>query len=185
MIVIVDYGMGNLNSVLKSVKNFTEDVTISSDLSTIESSEKLILPGVGHFKNGVENLHKNGIWEALNHNVIDKKKPILGICLGMQLMLSQSEEGDSKGLNWINGEVVRFKYSNVRLKIPHMGWNTLFDIKDNQLLNGITLKDEFYFVHSYYASDVKEENTLCRTNYIDNFASGVIRENIIGFTVPS
>lgn len=180
MIIIVDYGMGNLGSVLKSVKNFTSEVSISGDLKTIESADKLILPGVGHFKNGVDNLQKSGIWDVLNRGVINQGKPILGICLGMQLMLSKSEEGDSKGLDWISGEVVKFNYSNVRLKIPHMGWNTLFDMKESKVLDGVNLQDEFYFVHSFYASEVNEENTLCRTNYIDNFVSGVIHENIIG-----
>ena len=130
MIAIIDYGMGNLHSVLKAFKRINSDVIISSDINEIKKADKLILPGVGHFKNGMKKLKEKNLIGVLNDMVLKEKKPILGICLGVQLFTKHSEEGDVDGLGWIDAKTVKFKDS--KFKIPHMGWNDL-NIKKNSV----------------------------------------------------
>ena len=180
MIVIVDYGLGNSMSVINMLKRLNQEACISNEIEVIQNANKLILPGVGHFKRGIENLEKSGLDKILNEEVLVKKKPILGICLGMQLMTKHSEEGDTKGLGWVDAETIKFKNSqNKNLKIPHMGWNSVLVTKNNRLFN----KDElqrFYFVHSYYVRCKNEQAVLGTTDYITKFTSAFSQNNIYG-----
>ena len=150
-LVIVDYGMGNLNSVKRSLDRMKVNAVVSSDPKEIADSDKLILPGVGHFGKAMANLKELNLLDTLNEAVLVKKKPILGICLGMQLLAKKSEEGDAEGLGWIDGEVVKFQVSDkLKYKIPHMGWNQIYLKNDGLLMKKIPELSEFYFVHSYY-----------------------------------
>lgn len=179
-VVIVDYGMGNLRSVEKAFRRLGIDSVISSDSSEILSADKLVLPGVGHFNRGMQNIKERKIFDVLYESVLIKKKQILGICLGMQLMTEYSEEGDCEGLGWIKAKTVKFSFNNNNLKIPHMGWNNLDIQNDISLLKNITGEDSFYFVHSYYVNCENEENVLAKTNYNTKFVSAFYSDNIFG-----
>lgn len=180
-IVIVDYGMGNLNSVKKVLERMKIDVVVSSNLKDITDSDKLILPGVGHFGKAMSNLKKLNLLDTLHEAVLIKKKPILGICLGMQLLTKKSEEGNSEGLGWIDAEVVKFKVSDkFRYKIPHMGWNRVYVKNDSLLMKNIPDLSEFYFVHSYYVKLKNQNDLLNETEYDFVFTSAVEKDNIYG-----
>jgi len=181
-IVIVDYGMGNLRSVEKKMKRVGAEVIISNKPEAILNSQKIILPGVGHFANGVIKLKQLGFWEVLQHEVLNNKKPILGICLGMQLMTKQSEEGNVQGFGWIDAEVVRFKVSDkLKYKIPHIGWNDLKPDKKNSILNNVDFNQKYYFVHSYHAICYNKQDILTTTQYDYDFVSAFCKDNIFGF----
>ena len=177
-IAVVDYGMGNLRSVFKAVERAGGIPLITNKQDEIAISDKIILPGVGHFSKGMENLRALGLVELLNHEVLSNKKPVLGICLGMQLMMEHSEEGNAEGLSWFEGNVTRFKVTDkVRFKVPHMGWNTL-----NYQKNGIDTDHnfEYYFVHSYHVEVKNPEDILTTTIYDYEFVSSIEKENIVG-----
>lgn len=178
MIAIIDYGMGNLHSVLKAFKRINSDVIISSDINEIKKADKLILPGVGHFKNGMKKLKEKNLIGVLNDMVLKEKKPILGICLGVQLFTKHSEEGDVDGLGWIDAKTVKFKDS--KFKIPHMGWNDLNIKKNSVLFDGINNENNFYFVHSYYLDCKDQGDVLATTSYSKEFVSAIQKENIFG-----
>ena len=180
-VIIVDYGMGNLRSVQKKFNKIGVEAIITSDLIKIENAWKLVLPGVGHFANGVKNLKKFGIWDVLNEIVIFRKTPILGICLGMQLMAQYSEEGDVEGLGWFDANVVRFNVKNkLKFKVPHMGWNNAEHIKQSPLLKGIPKDAMFYFVHSYHIKCNNKEDILTSSEYEYKFTSAIQKDNIYG-----
>ncbi len=180
-IVIVDYSMGNLNSVQKKLIQLNANVVISSDPIVIANADKLILPGVGHFEKAIEIMHQKGLWDVLNKSVLIDKKPILGICLGMQLMTKFSEEGNVDGLGWIDATVVRFQVQDsLKFKIPHMGWNQIEIKKESSLMNGLTNQSEFYFVHSYHVKTDDKTIVLNETNYETNFVSAFENEHIFG-----
>lgn len=180
-IVIVDYAMGNLNSVQKKMIQLNATVEISSDPSVILKADKLILPGVGHFEKAVEIMHQKGLWDVLNKSVLIDKKPILGICLGMQLMTNFSEEGNVNGFGWIDATVVRFQVQDsLKFKIPHMGWNQIEIRKESLLMKGLTNQSEFYFVHSYHVKTDDKKVVLNETNYESNFVSAFENEHIFG-----
>ncbi|NBB22962.1 imidazole glycerol phosphate synthase subunit HisH [Runella sp. CRIBMP] len=180
-IVIIDYGMGNLRSVLKKVERLHKSVQVSADLKVIENAQKLILPGVGHFASGIKKLKESGIWEVLNQKVLEVQTPILGICLGMQLMAKCSEEGNAEGLGWLDAEVVRFKVNDTRTyKVPHMGWNTVEIQKESPLFAGVSQEAMYYFVHSYYMKCHDAKDTLGSTNYALSFTSAIQKNNIYG-----
>lgn len=196
MLVIVDYKMGNLHSVKKKLDRLKVDAVISSDPKTILNASKLILPGVGHFGNAMKNLKELNLLDALNEAVLVKKTPILGICLGMQLMAKTSEEGTEnrelraesrdlfsvKGLGWFDAEVVKFTFEDtLRFKVPHTGWNTISLEKESPLMNGIPVDSEFYFVHSYYMKANDASDVLNYTDYGIPFASAISKGNIYGF----
>ena len=180
MIIVVDYGMGNLLSVSRKISKITNKVKISSDPLDIINADKIILPGVGHFANGVKKIKEYNLWDVLNNEVLIKKKPVLGICLGMQLMSKFSEEGNKQGFGWIDGKVKLFKSDNIRLKVPQMGWNTITQKKPSLLLNKVDDKSEFYFVHSYYLESNNPNEVLATTDYIKKFTSAIERDNIFG-----
>lgn len=182
MIVIVDYGMGNLGSILNMLKKIGTEATISSNISDIKKAKKLILPGVGAFDNGMKNLHDFGLLSILNDRVIKSKVPILGICLGMQLFTKKSEEGKRRGLGWIDAETIRFSFDQKQtgLKIPHMGWNSLKIQRKSPLFNDFFQESRFYFVHSYHVKCSNKNDILTKTHYGYDFVSSIIQDNIIG-----
>ena len=175
MIVIVDYGMGNLNSIKKAVEKNNSKVIISNKPCDLENSSKIILPGVGSFYQARKNLFKT----IIQDQVLVKKKPILGICLGAQLFTTFGEEGSVNGLNFIDGNTKLFKLEK-NIKVPHVGWNQL-SIKDKShpMFKNINEKDYFYFVHSYYMQ-VEENSVLSDTKYGMKFNSIIGKDNIIG-----
>lgn len=172
--------MGNLRSVQKAFERIGVSVKISNNPDEILKAEKLVLPGVGHFEQGVKNLKDRGLFTVLNEGVLKNKIPIIGICLGMQLMTDFSEEGNCDGFGWIKGKTRKFSFQGNGLKIPHMGWNNLTISKPNSLYEGITSDNFFYFVHSYYVSCDVESNILAETNYGNKFVSSFQKENIFG-----
>ncbi len=183
MIVIVDYGMGNLRSVQNKFKKLGVTCIISSKKEEIEKADKLVLPGVGHFKYGMQNLKELGFIEILENKVLEKKIPILGICLGTQLFAKHSEEGDCAGLGWIDAKVVRFNVSDrIKYKVPHMGWNDVKVINPNpnNLDRDLKSDDKFYFVHSYHLKCIEKSDIWMTSTYDYEFVSAVHRDNIYG-----
>ncbi|MCZ6594907.1 MAG: imidazole glycerol phosphate synthase subunit HisH [Bacteroidetes bacterium] len=182
MIVIIDYGMGNLRSVQKAFERIKTAATISNDRSVIEGAHKLVLPGVGHFANGMEKLQTLGLLDVLNYKALDQRIPILGICLGMQLFTRFSEEGDAAGLGWIPATTKRFNFNgaSVKLKVPHIGWNSMRVQKPCALLKNSEANDMFYFVHSYFVDCKHRDDVLCKSVYGIEFDSVVHHENILG-----
>lgn len=179
MVTIINYGMGNLRSVQKAFKRIGQEVMISDQPADIKNADKLILPGVGHFKKGMENLRNSGLLEVLEEEVLGNKKPVLGICLGMQLLTEHSEEGDTEGLGWISGKTQRFP-ADMGLKVPHIGWNTLNPAKDSALLLEVPDAATFYFVHTYYVTCANEEDVVAKTDYGVEIVSSVNKGNIYG-----
>ena len=180
-IVIVDYGMGNIQSVFRKLELIGITPIVSKEHSVIKNADKLILPGVGHFGKAIENLKILGLYDILNESVINRKSPILGICLGMQLMTNLSEEGDAVGFGWIDAVVQKFKIDNtLEFKVPHVGWNQVEIKKDSRLMNGINSLSEFYFVHSYVCKCNDETDVLSVSNYEIEFHSAFEKDNIFG-----
>jgi len=179
--IIIDYGMGNLNSVLKKINKISGNVLITSSPEELQQASKIILPGVGHFSKAVNNIKQLGLWEVLNEMVFVKKTPILGICLGMQLMAKSSEEGNVDGFGWFDAEVIKFKVSDkIKFKVPHMGWNTIEVKKQSKLTENLPLSPEFYFVHSYHIKSYNDSEVLANTIYDYEFASALEKDNIFG-----
>jgi glutamine amidotransferase len=182
-IIIVDYGMGNLFSIRKVVERIGFSCKISNSHEDIKNAGKIILPGVGHFGKAMDNLKQAHLIDELNEAALVKKTPVLGICLGMQLMASHSEEGDVQGLNWFDADVVRFDIEKKEMfKVPHMGWNTVSHEKnDTPFLEKIDAEDEFYFVHSYHVVTKAATDVLTRTPYEQIFVSSIVKDNIVGY----
>ena len=180
-IIIVDYGMGNLASIENMLKYLGIDSTSTSDKNVIEKAEKIILPGVGAFDNAIQNIHKLDLWRILNSQALDRKVPMLGICLGMQLITNGSEEGIERGFGWIDAETIRFRSADKTLKIPHMGWNyiSIMD-KRNPLFYESYEDSRYYFVHSYLVRCNDKRNVVCQTEYGDVFDSVISNNNIFG-----
>jgi len=180
-LTIVDYGMGNLNSVKRVLDRMRVDSIISSRPTDIANSGKIILPGVGHFGKAMHNLQELNLLDVLHEAVRVANKPILGICLGMQLMAKRSEEGNVEGLGWIDAEVIRFRVADkLKYKIPHMGWNQVSIKKNSPLMENISGLSEFYFVHSYRLKVNDESDILNETEYEETFPSAIERGNIFG-----
>jgi glutamine amidotransferase len=197
-IVIVDFGMGNLRSLQSKLKMIQVDSVVSADPSVIAGASKLILPGVGHFAMGMKNIRERGLLDVLNQKVLKEKTPILGICLGMQLLGKHSEEGNVDGLGWIDFKNVKFKFdtSSKRFRVPHVGWNSIkistsaalvnsesksSDHQKLNLLRDVPLDTKpFYFTHSYHAVAQDKSAVLTTTDYGFEFVSSVQKENIYG-----
>ena len=182
MVVIIDYGMGNLGSILNSLERIEVPAIISGKAKDIERADKLILPGVGFFATGMDNLKKSGLLPVLENKVCVNKAPILGICLGMQLFTKQSTEGNAAGLGWIDAETTKFEFDSKEtgLRLPHTGWNSIQVVKGSPILAGLQSDAFFYFVHSYYVRCQDVSNVVATTFYGIEFASVIQKGNIFG-----
>jgi glutamine amidotransferase len=181
MITIIDYGLGNLGSVKNMLKRIKVPAQITADLEEIRKAEKIILPGVGSFDAAMLKLREQGMIDVLNDKALKEKVPVMGICLGMQLLVNSSEEGKESGLGWIPGKVTKFAFEDRSLKIPHMGWNyTNVSKNANPILEDFD-HFKFYFVHSYFVQVEREENRLLTTEYGHEFDAGIAKDNIFGF----
>ena len=183
MITVVDYKMGNLGSIFNMLKKIGIPATLASEPEAILQAEKLILPGVGAFDNGMKNLHESGLSDALAEKVLNRKTPILGLCLGMQLFTKGSEEGALEGLGWIGAHAVRFGFdgSHPGLKVPHMGWNNVVVRKEHHLFaNPDERVPRFYFAHSYHVVAEDRSDVLAEADYGYMFVAALQRDNIIG-----
>ena len=180
-VTIVDYGMGNLHSVKKKLDRLKTTSSITSNPRDIIKADKIIIVGVGHFAKAMKNIQELDLLDALSEVAIIKKKPVLGICLGMQLMAKDSEEGNTKGLGWLDANVRKMQVDDtLKFKIPHTGWNKITQSKKSHLMKGIPELSEFYFVHSYYLRSNETSNILNETEYCFKFTSAIEKDNIFG-----
>ena len=182
MIVILDNFMGNANSVSNIIKFIGYDCKISSEIDDVKNASRIIMPGVGSFDNSMKILNaKPKLLEILKEKILIQKTLILGICVGMQILFSKSEEGKEKGLDWIEGEVISLKNLDKKIKVPHIGWNTV-NIQNKSIIidNKLTERLRFYFVHSYIVKCSNNKNSIGNTFYGQNFTSIVNKNNIYG-----
>jgi glutamine amidotransferase len=180
MITIIDYGIGNKGSLLNMFKYIQVKATIESDPAVIKKAEKIVLPGVGSFDAAMNSINSvYGLREVLDYKALIEHTPILGVCLGMQLMTRSSEEGVQSGLGWISGQTIRFP-KKTDLKVPHMGWNAAAVNTPSPLTSQIVKGSRYYFVHSYCVKVDDPTHSLMRTYYGINFDSAIGRENIFG-----
>ena len=177
MITIVDYNAGNIRSVQRACAEVGVEAVVASDPGDIEKAQKIIFPGVGAAPSAMEYLTKTGLDKALK-KAFDSGTPILGICIGTQIILESSEEGDQACLGLVPGKTVRFRLKDKLLKIPHMGWNEVKVMQSHPLLEDIEEGDEFYFVHSFYPKPSSEENVYAVTEYENDFCSALGYKNL-------
>lgn len=181
MIAIVDYGMGNLRSVERKLSLLNKNSIVTSDAKTIENADAIILPGVGHFGKAMDALKQRDLIQVLNEKVVGKNTPILGICLGMQLMTQGSEEGGVEGLNWFTCKTERLQVADpYTTKIPHVGWNSIDYIGEEALLTNVPSGSDVYFVHSFGVLNATSDEVLTTTVYGDKFVSSLRKAHIIG-----
>lgn len=182
MIVIVDYGMGNHGSIVNMFRKINIETTVSADAAIIDSAEKLVLPGVGAFDAGMQHLRERGLIPVLTRRAITEKVPVLGICLGTQLMTRRSEEGREPGLGWLAADTVRFRFNgeSAALKIPHMGWSRAAAAKPSALVGGLEPEARFYFVHSYHLVCDDPGDVLLTADYGHAFPAAVEHGNLFG-----
>ena len=182
MITIIDYGVGNIKSIQNMLKRIGVTSKLTNSIEEVLAAEKLILPGVGHFDYGIRQLRKSGLIECLEKRVLEDKVPLLGICLGAQMLGNTSEEGTEKGLGWIDMDIVHFDTQRINReqRVPNMGWNYIQPAKDSELLVGLDSQARFYFVHTYHMNPKRELDALAYTNYGYEFASAVSKDNIYG-----
>ncbi len=177
MIVVIDYGMGNIGSIKNALEFLGADVLVSDKYRDISNASHIILPGVGSFGDGMANLRGRGLIEILEKEVIEKGKPFLGICLGMQLLAEEGEEGGlNKGLGWVQGRVRKI---NTNLRLPHIGWNDVVLEKEHTLFNDISSR-VFYFVHSYSFGFKNSEDVIASCQYGEIFPVVLAKDNIMG-----
>ena len=184
-VTIVDYNSGNISSVINSFKEVAtdkENIEVTSDLNKIKSSDKIVLPGQGSFKSCVEALNNiNGLVDALSEFAINNKKPLLGICVGLQMFADIGyEETETKGLGWISGKVSKINNQNGKFKLPHIGWNQINIIKDSKIFKDIENNSHMYFVHSYEFVPVDKTVISATTDYSSNIVCSIEQENIFG-----
>ena len=182
MIAVLDHGMGNVGSIINMFHKTRVPIVLTNDIEEIQKADKLILPGVGSFDNGMNKLNESGLAEAIIRHCVIEQKPLLGICLGMQMLGRKSEEGIEVGLGLIPFDNKRFEFMDgSQLKVPHMGWDIAITTdKDDQLLKELLPIQRYYFVHSYHAVCDSEENILRRCEYGYSFTAAVKKGNIYG-----
>ena len=184
-VTIVDYKSGNISSVINSFKEVAQNkikIEVTSDVSKIKSTDKVVLPGQGSFKSCVDALQSiNGLKDCLNDFVMNKKKPLLGICVGLQMFADVGyEETETKGLGWISGKVTKIDNQNGKYKLPHIGWNQIDIVKESKIFKGVESNSHMYFVHSYEFIPEDKKVISATTNYSSKIVCAVERENIIG-----
>ncbi|MBS4044370.1 MAG: imidazole glycerol phosphate synthase subunit HisH [Chitinophagaceae bacterium] len=182
MLTIIDYKTGNLGSIKNMLKRLGIASEITNDKEVIENAEKLILPGVGHFDYGMQQLYNYGLIPLLNKKVLEDKIPILGICLGVQLLTDGSEEGNEKGLGWIKGKTIAFDKTKLATnqKIPNMGWAEVENYSQSKLFENMHDEPRFYFVHAYHLKLENPVDCLVTAKYGYDFAAGIEQDNILG-----
>jgi glutamine amidotransferase len=181
VIAIINYGSGNIQAIANIYKRLGVEFTVVSKPDDLETADRIVLPGVGAFDQAMGELNQSGLRQALDRNVVEHRKPLLGICVGMQLLASRSQEGTLDGLGWIGGAVTKFAPPpDGDLRLPHMGWNDVRPVRENPLFEGVDLSGGYYFLHSYYFDCDREESVLATTTYGSGFASAVNIENIYG-----
>ena len=182
MITLIDYGVGNIFAFQNVYKRLDIPTKIAKTATDLVDAEKLILPGVGAFDFAMEQLNASGMRQILDKLVLDKKVPIIGICVGMQMMGNRSDEGTAEGLKWLDADIIKFDESLIkqRTKLPHMGWNDVSPLKRHPLFNGLEEDSIFYFLHSYYFNCKNKEDVIAETDYGISFASAVSSNNIYG-----
>lgn len=183
MITLIDYGSGNIHAIANIYKRLNMPYVITHAIEELRNAEKLILPGVGDFDETMKHLHNLGIKNTLDELVLEKKIPILGVCVGMQILGNRSEEGKTEGFGWIKGQIKKIDTTKLAHKphLPHMGWNTIKPVRETSLFNNFVLEDGFYFLHSYYFSCESANDILATTEYGETFASAINHENVYGF----
>lgn len=180
LVVVVDYGMGNTGSLVKMFRKLDCSVVVSQRAEDLERASHLVLPGVGAFDKAVQRISAvDGLRELISARVTEHSVPLLGVCLGMQLLLESSEEGPGSGFGWIKGHVRRFQNST-EFRVPHMGWNTMDVARTSPLLKDVGDPARFYFVHSYFAEAAEAVDVIGTTSYGNEFASVVGRGNVMG-----
>ncbi|MBB4806182.1 glutamine amidotransferase [Chryseobacterium defluvii] len=182
MITIIDYGVGNINAFVNVYKRVDVPVKIARAKEDLEDAQKLILPGVGHFDHAMTQLNNSGMRDKLDDLVLDKKIPVIGICVGMQMMANNSDEGKLHGLKWIDATVKKFDEAKINqvTRLPHMGWNDVKPVKDIELFKGLENDSIFYFLHTYYFHCNNAEDIMAVTEYGGEFASAAHHENKYG-----
>ena len=182
MITIIDYGVGNINAFVNAYKRLNIQVKVAKTVTDLLDAQKLILPGVGHFDYAMSELINSGMRDKLDELVLHKKLPILGICVGMQMMGKDSEEGSRQGLGWIDASIKKFDETKIKqiTRLPHMGWNDVDSIISNPLFNRLEREAMFYFLHSYYFQCNNPSDILATSEYGGVFTSAVNHENIYG-----
>jgi glutamine amidotransferase len=182
MIAIIDYGLGNMRAFANVYKKLDIPAIIVKQADDLKNVSKVIFPGVGAFDHAMQMLEKSGMRQFLDEIVLYRHLPVLGICVGMQMLASSSEEGSLPGLGWIDGEVKKFNPSAFEqsMRVPHMGWNNVKPLKINGLLHGLDLEARFYFLHSYYFQCHRSEDIIAVTDYNGEFACAVNSGNVFG-----
>lgn len=182
MITLIDYGVGNIFAFQNVYKRLNIPTKIASTVDHLQNVEKLILPGVGSFDYAMNQLIASGMRESLDELVLKKRVPIIGICVGMQMMGNRSDEGSSEGLKWIDAEILKFDEGLIkqRTKLPHMGWNDVIPQTDNPLFSGLDERSIFYFLHSFYFKCNNQKDSIAYSNYGISFTSAVNKDNIYG-----
>ncbi|HQC06458.1 MAG TPA: imidazole glycerol phosphate synthase subunit HisH [Kaistella chaponensis] len=182
MITIIDYGVGNINAFVNVYKRVDVPVKIAKTAADLEGAEKLILPGVGHFDHAMNQLNNSGMREKLDDLVLNQKIPVIGICVGMQMMANNSDEGEVEGLKWIDATVKKFDETKIHqvTRLPHMGWNDVKPVKDISLFQGLEKEAIFYFLHTYYFHCNQAQDILAVSEYGGEFASAAHHDNIFG-----
>jgi len=181
MVTIVDYGLGNLGSIQNMLKRIGIKSVITDDLKKILKAQKIILPGVGHFDRAMKNITERGLKKVLDIKALDEKIPILGICLGMQILTEGSEEGKLPGLGWIPAKTIKFHFPDyAKNKVPHMGWNIVKRARKSEITKAFEKEYRFYFVHSFHVSVRDEKYSILKTKHGYLFDSGIQHKNIFG-----
>lgn len=180
MVGIINYGLGNLGSIQNMLKVIGEKSIISADIKALNTCDRYILPGVGAFDAGMTRLQESGLVDFIKNKVLEEKSPILGICLGMQLLGRKSEEGSLPGLGLITFDNIRFRLEDSNLRVPHMGWDIVEFKQSNPLLKNLQGTQRYYFVHSYHALCDSKDNILMTCDYGYEFAAAVVKDNIMG-----